>query len=210
MMRNETVSESPIITFVRGTTLLALLIALPGIAVCWNHLPKNLWGESALNLATPKAEKTQYFRENSGDSELARSVSVFAPESVYSALPEMPAPEARAEILPKIQTEFQEESIPAQNPRIPQDTVIQQVSWEHSHTKPAQDFTSLGMHLEALGATYYKVEKWGNRGELFRVSCFVALAENNTHAKHFQAIGSDVVAVMQTVITDIERWKNMW
>ena len=200
-------SESPIITFIRGITLLAVLIALPGIAICWNHLPKDLWSESTPSSAPPKVEKTHYFQTQYFQQdfiESTRSISAFAPEATYSALPDLP-----------VLSEMPVASAAVQNPPIqshwtPPNMAIQQVSWEqHPPTASSRDFESLGLRLEALGATYYKVEKWGNRGELFRVSCFVALSENHSHTKHFQAIGSDVVTVMQTVIADIERWRNM-
>jgi len=205
-MGNEKLSESPIITFVRGITLLAVLVALPGIAVCWNHLPKDLWNGSAPSSASPKVEKTGYFQRDSIG--FARPTPKFTPEAVYSALPDAP-------VQPEMRSELPVASVAAQNPPIqnhwtPHNTAIQQVSWEQPlPTAPPQDFESLGLRLSALGATHYKLEKWGNRGDLFRFSCFVALSENHSHTKHFQAIGSDVVTVMQTVIADIERWRNM-
>ena len=187
-------SEAPITTFVRGTVLLAILIALPGIAVCWNLLPKDLWSKSVSSPVATKTEQKQAFRDDFNES--AMSLSLFAPESVARSLPE---PQAMyAPIAPPLASSPLTSPVPA----------IQQVSWEHSRAELPQDFASLGLRLEALGSTYYKIEKWGNRGELFRVSCFVALSENHSHTKHFQAIGSDVVAAMQTVIADIERWKN--
>jgi len=242
-------SESPIITFVRGITLLAVLVALPGIAICWNHLPKDLWSETVPSSTKQKVGKTQYCLQDSAsvfDSPSAfgsssafdstnmfnrefdrspQSASVFAPESIYSALQE-------PLVLPKTRMEFPGASVAAQNlptqshwtphgavmhDTVAHNTAIQQVSWEHSPvTQPVtlpqaqpQDFESLGLRLKALGATYYKIEKWGNRGEFFRVSCFVALSENHSHTKYFQAIGTDAITVMQTVIADIERWRGM-
>ena len=182
-------SEAPIITFVRGIVLLAVLVALPGIAVCWNLLPKNLGSKSSSSLVATKAEKKQALREDF--SEWVEHVSVLAPESVYPALPEPQA--VYAPIVPPLAS-------PA--------PAIQQVSWEQPRAELPKDIETLGLRLEALGSTYYKIEKWGNRGELFRVSCFVALSENPSHTKHFQAIGADVITVMQTVIADIERWRN--
>jgi len=198
--RKTKLSESPIITFVRGITLLAVLIALPGIAVCWNHLPKELWSESVSKPVAPKVEKSRHVWKDS--SELAKPMSVFAPESVHPALPEM------TPILPKVQTEFRTENVPARSPWTFQNATVQQVSWEHPRTGITQDFETLEIRLKALGATYYKLEKWGNRGELFRFSCFVTPPKGYTYEKYFQSIGSDVVTVMQTVIVDIERWKS--
>jgi hypothetical protein len=194
-------SESPIITFIRGITLLAILVALPGIAVCWNHLPKDLWSESAPKPVTTKVEKSQHFWKDSGES--AKPISVFAPESIYPALPETDP------VLPKMQTKFRQENAPVPTHWDSQNVTVQQVSWEHSPATPPQDFEALEFRLKSLGATYYKLEKWGNRGELFRFSCFVASSDGYTYEKHFQSIGSDVVTVMQTVIADIERWKNV-
>ena len=179
------------ITFIRGFTLLAILIALPGLAIFWNHLPKDLWSKSA-----PKIEKQQFFPKDSGES--ATSVSLFAPGSVPSVSPEIPvATAARA-----VSTPLHEQPILPNNP-------IRQVSWEHPRTELPQDFESLKLRLHALGTKSYSLQKWGNRGELFRFSCFVAPSEPHTYEKHFQFIGPDAVTVMQTVITEIEQWKNV-
>ena len=194
-------SESPINTFIRSITLLAVLVAFPGIAICWNHLPKDLWRESALKPTTSKVEKSRHFWKDSEGAE--KSISAFAPGSIHPALLEMPAV-----VLPKTQTVFREENVPVHLPWTHQHATIQQVSWEHPDTGGTQDFESLEIRLKALGATYYKLEKWGNRGEWFRFSCFVTSSQGYTYEKHFQSIGSDVVTVMQTVIADIETWKK--
>ena len=210
-------SESPIITFIRGTTLLAVLIALPGIAVCWNLLPTDLWREFVPGQSAPNFEKTHAFRNDT--DRLTEHVSVFAPKSVVSVLPEMPAL-SENHALPDMRTAPQEVRAPIAPPQAMHPTAVQQVpavrqvSWESSHAVPTQGFESLELRLKALGATYYRLEKWGNRGELFRFSCFVAPSGNlsdgsHTYEKHFQTIGSDVVTVMQTVIADIEQWKNV-
>ena len=194
-------SESPIITFIRGTTLLAVLIALPGIAVCWNHLPKDLWNASTSSPPVPKSEKRQIIPKATDES--ATLVSAFAPESLYSVSA------AEAPVLPKIQTDFREKNVPVPNPWGLQNTAIQQTSWEPPNTSMPQDFESLRLHLQMLGATYYKLEKWGDRGELFRFSCLVSPTEGHPYEKHFQSFGSDAVTVMQTVVADIEKWKRV-
>ena len=184
-------SESPIMTFVRGSTLLAVLVALPGIAICWNHLPKDPWSESPSSQPPSKTNKTQLFRKNSSE---ATDVSLFAPESAYPPLPEIQMEPMAAQPMPMVAS----------------DGTIQQVSWEQSQTEPPQHFESLALHLKMLGATYYRLEKWGNRGELFRFSCFVAPSESYSYEKHFQAIGADAVTVMQSVIAEIEQWKKSY
>lgn len=154
-------------------------MAVPGIAVFWNHLPKNFASEPVPKRSLPKSEKTQIFRKDSSKS--ADSVAEFTQESVYPHL---------------------HESVP-----IDSDAVIQQVSWERS-TEAPQNFESLVFHLKELGVTSYQLQKWGNRGELFRFSCYVTPSENDIYEKQFQKIGTDAVAVMRSVIAEIEQWKN--
>jgi negative regulator of sigma E activity len=113
-------------------------------------------------------------------------------ESIHPSLPAAPIEQAI--------------SLPA--PKAASGVPIQQVSWEGSRSPSPQNFELMEQHMKALGATYYRLEKWGNRGELFRFSCFVTPLEPHSYEKHFQAIGADAVTVMRSVITDIEAWKN--
>ena len=191
-------SESPIIHFIRSVVLLAIFIFLPGIAIFWNHLPKELLNKPASNPTIPKTEKTNFFRRDADES--AKSVSVFVPESIYPVLPETTVP-----IPPEVHTE----DISHQNTQIFPDVAVQQVSWERSCTELPQNFETLEFRLKALGAKYYRLEKWGNRGELFRFSCFVAPSEPYQYEKYFQKIGTDEITVMKAVVADIEKWKNV-
>jgi len=197
----KTLSESPIVTFVRGLTLLAFLIVLPGIAVCWNHLPKDIWGESMPSPAISNIENAQHFEKDF--NETSQSMSVFVPESSNPVLPVDSELQAV-----RTTTAIQAAGIPIQEQQISPNAVTRQVSWEHPRPESPQNFESLVLHLQALGAKSYRLEKWGNRGELFRFSCLVAPSNAHTYEKHFQFIGSDAVAVIKTVIADIEQWKN--
>ena len=196
-------SESPIVTFIRGFILLAILLALPGIAICWNHLPKDLWNES--EPSTPKAETT--FRDDPIES--AHAVPAFASEPMTPELPPLTVQTAATN---------NTADVPPPQVALVQDMPVQQVSWDYSPSVPPpmippqaatpQDFESLKRHLDALGATFYELKKWGNRGELFRFSCLVAPSESHVYKKHFQAIAADEMTAIQTVIAEIEQWKN--
>ena len=94
-------------------------------------------------------------------------------------------------------------------PKIASQSPIQQVSYERVQPAPQQDFALLRQRVNALGATYYKLEEWGSRGELFRFSCRVASSGQFSFEKPFEAVGSDPIVVIQSVIADIERWKGM-
>jgi hypothetical protein len=184
-------SESPFIHFLRSVTLLAALLAVPGIAIGWNHLPaglsKSFGCSPAAKPAVPKTEKSKLIRKDSHASTTFLSDSAFASESELGGIDPMVAPSA---------------------PKVASEAAVQQVMWEPSPVVTPQNFESLEQHLKALGATYYRLEKWGNRGELFRFSCFVTPSEPYAYEKHFQAIGADAVSVMRSVIAEITAWKN--
>ena len=162
-------SDSPVIHFLRGITLLATLVLVPGIAIFWNHLPENLVHKSEPKPVVPKTEKS-----------LSDSLSV--PETIVE--PDIPAPKYSSYV------------------------AVQQVSWEQPPTELPMGFDALKQYLDALGAKYYCLEKWGASGDLFRFSCLVAPSESSSYEKHFQAIGTDAMGVMQKVIGEIEQWRN--
>jgi hypothetical protein len=72
---------------------------------------------------------------------------------------------------------------------------------------PNRSFLALESQLKQLGAKYYRLEKWGSRGELFRFSCCVTPSEQYRYQRYFQAIDSDELRVMENVIEEIKRWK---
>jgi len=182
-------SESPIIHFVRSVTLLATLCVVPSIAIFWNHLPKTFANQSATRLTVSQTEMEQPMHKDS--SEAATSLSTFAPGAIFPPSSEMSMEPVFSRPVSKTASEAS----------------IRQVSWDPSMRELPQNFESLQNRLNVLGATYYRLEKWGNRGELFRFSCFVTPSDTNAYEKHFQSIGADAVTVMRSVIADIEAWK---
>jgi hypothetical protein len=191
-------SELPMITFIRGFILLAILLALPTIAVCWNHLPKHLWSRSEPSSATQKGETSQFFQKF--PSESAHFASIFMPESSPPVLPQL---EAQTVATVREAETLQPYIAPMQG------MTLRQVSLEHPPRVSPQDFESLRLHLQTLGVTSYNLDKWGNRGESFRFSCLVAPSKSYVYEKYFQAIGADEIAVIQAVVSDIERWKSV-
>lgn len=65
----------------------------------------------------------------------------------------------------------------------------------------------LEKELKMLGAQYYRLEKWGSQGDMFRFSCYVSPSMTSRYQKYFQAIDSDEVSVMQRVLEEIKSWK---
>jgi len=66
----------------------------------------------------------------------------------------------------------------------------------------------LEKELNVLGAKYYRLEKWGQQGDLYRFSCYVSPNPEVAYQKYFQAIDSDEIRVMQRVVNEIKQWKN--
>lgn len=77
-----------------------------------------------------------------------------------------------------------------------------------SEARPRRDFPSLEQELKGLGAKYYRLEKWGSRGEMFRFSCYVSPMSHHQYQKYFQAIDNDEIRVMEQVVDEIRRWKE--
>ena len=174
-------AESSIIHLLRSITLLATLTLVPGIALFWNWLP-----EGGL-------------LKNS-ESNHAPLPGVRAEETI------LPSPEiepAISQSAPLVATEYLASEYPVS------EYPIRQVSWDDTPPRPMppQNFTMLEERLKALGVAEYQLTKWGNRGELFRFSCYVTPPGPYAYKKHFEAIGGDAMTVMQSVIADIERWQ---
>jgi hypothetical protein len=200
-------SESPVIHVLRSVILLATLILIPCIAIFWNHLPDHFVRSSTPMPAPPKTEEMQFPRKES--SEAAASVSMVAMESIDPLLPKthVSAASLPTVLLPAVPYAQQEVVVVPSASNVTPDAAIQQVSWGHPQSTLPQDFESLRSHLNSLGVKHFKLEKWGNRGELFRFSCFVTPSESYSYAKPFSAIGADAVTVIRSVIAEIEAWR---
>lgn len=67
---------------------------------------------------------------------------------------------------------------------------------------------TLVAELERLGAQYYRLEKWGDDGNLYRLSCLVSPPGMSHYQKHFQAIDNDGAKVLAQVIAQITQWHH--
>jgi hypothetical protein len=68
-------------------------------------------------------------------------------------------------------------------------------------------FTRAQQRLRELGATYYLLESWGRRGELYRFHCKVAIAGNADYTRHFESTDAEPAQAMQTVLREVEAWR---
>jgi len=62
--------------------------------------------------------------------------------------------------------------------------------------------------LRQLGATYYRLEQWGGRGQLYRFQCKVAVDGNRNFTSYFEASARDPLEAMQQVLAQVEAWRT--
>ena len=167
-------SESSIIHFIRGVTLLTILVAVPGVAIFWNHLPKYVVREPVITRTSPQETTPSPPQEGNNTSFSPTGGSYAATQNDSVAMHASP---------------------------------IQQVSWEHPQA-PVQEIALLRQRLIALGATNLDIRLLGNQGGLYSFSCHVPFPGTSSSKRLFQATGTDPIAIKQSVIADIERWKN--
>ncbi len=70
-------------------------------------------------------------------------------------------------------------------------------------------FAAVGRRLRELGASYYLLETWGERGEQFRFHCKMAPAGKPDSARDFEATNRDAIAAMQKVLEQVEAWRGL-
>ncbi len=68
-------------------------------------------------------------------------------------------------------------------------------------------FTIMERRLRELGATYYLLERW-NESEYFRFHCKMAIANDATHTRQFEATDADPMRAMARVVEQIEAWRT--
>jgi hypothetical protein len=60
--------------------------------------------------------------------------------------------------------------------------------------------------LQTLGATYYRLETAGPRGEMFRFQCKMTSPTNPNYVRYFEATASEPQRAMQHVLDQVDAW----
>jgi hypothetical protein len=216
--------EYPFIQFVRAGILLFALIAVPGIAVCWNVLPKYNFPKYNFH--------SIFFEDNKPEQQNNSEVNPLQPKRIQTNnIPELPVLFGKTNDTAEIRTASGERNDEAAAMNIPAAFVPSPAEWasavasnaqtaneidntqENMQTavpvsEPKTDYPALEKELNLLGAKYYRLEKWGRQGDLFRFSCYVSPNSEITYQKYFQAIDADEIRVMQRVVNEIKQWKQ--
>ena len=230
----ETQHESTFVHFLRAGILLAALIVVPGTAVCWNLIPKDFFQNHDAIEISQELSEVRKFEQNADHGEFMNMESVaetVAPSPVPDSLMTLPdvAPPAHeiqegpikrmAGLNDDSENRLIGSSFLQTNAAWPMQSVPAPMQRAEISPKTARlpsplpessrhSFSELENRLKQLGAKYYRLEKWGSNGELYRFSCYVTPSGTQQYQKHFQAIDSDELRVMESVIRDIEHWKR--
>lgn len=70
-----------------------------------------------------------------------------------------------------------------------------------------ESMQSMQQRLQELGATYYRLETWGAGGEQYRFYCMVAVGQDASFVRCFQAVDVDAMKAMQQVLAQTEAWR---
>ncbi len=69
-------------------------------------------------------------------------------------------------------------------------------------------FDGIPDRLQALGATYYVLEAWGNQQQQYRFFCKMAVGGDADYAHCFEAIEADPLQAMRQVMRQVEAWQS--
>ena len=73
---------------------------------------------------------------------------------------------------------------------------------------PASDAFARGeQRLRQYGATRYRLESWGESGELFRCSANVSLPNHRSGARHFEATAASPSQAIDRLLEQVEAWR---
>ncbi len=77
-------------------------------------------------------------------------------------------------------------------------------SSETATPNPGLPTTDLEQRLQSLGAVYYRMEKWGADGRLYRFYCDTAVAGQPGMVRHWEAVAEHPESAMLQVLSQIE------
>ncbi|HEV7224528.1 MAG TPA: hypothetical protein VGN42_17600 [Pirellulales bacterium] len=74
------------------------------------------------------------------------------------------------------------------------------------HAAPTDAFARGERRLKELGASHYRLETWGERGELFRCAANVRLPNSRRGMRHFEATAPAPSQAVEQLLAKVEAW----
>jgi hypothetical protein len=79
---------------------------------------------------------------------------------------------------------------------------------EDDSSESAEPFLAMEERLRDLGATYYLLELWGSEQRMYRFYCKMAIAGNPHFTRYFEDTHTSPVRAMQSVLEQVEAWRD--
>lgn len=209
--------------------MLACLVAIPLVAVSGGSLPRKIEMLLAeclptLSAANSEAGEPPRFQPThaaalspvpltcqitgqtqgpaaAGPSSNSRLSQATNSTAVIPAAFETPAPEQPAgeNIGPR-------EAVPGQ-PAISGQIRPVRPSSLHQPASGSDPFSAMQARLQQLGATYVLLESMGNRQDVYRCYCRMAIGGDPSYAYYFEALDSAPLEAMAKVVRQVEQWR---
>jgi hypothetical protein len=182
--------------------MLACMVGIPALALSgtsWTDMLKKLqefrWS-SLLDVAATYASKVSAPTSTASSSEAPR----FVPSGPAAA----PLNTARGFAplsSPVVPVGYQETSAAA--------PPVVHVAGASAAAMPAGDaFRAIQDRLQQMGATYYLLESWGTRQQMYRFYCKMAIGGSADYTRYFEATSDDPLQAMKQVLREVEAWRE--
>lgn len=219
-------------TTLRSFIMLLCMVAVPAVAILGTGFPKIVKSavrskaQSAPNAAAAKAEPqpssdAPRFGVASVSDSLESQPSVATSQQPPAQLPAQaalasPVPQAvpsslwasqPASSVPSGNVVVNYDAAAGRGDTVPTNSALHRPVGPMAVPTPRDPLTTVQGRLRELGATYWLLETWGARGELFRFHCKVSVS-GNEGSRPFEATDADPVRAMQQVQQQIEAWQT--
>jgi hypothetical protein len=223
--------SSPLMAF-RATVMIVCLVTVPLVAVMGTALPQLLRPSgvllaerSVVNLPRNRAGSAE--RKQAVDKPAAPPLGAeHGPETAASAgarAAARPAGGPGVSItavrpsLPQASGQFWSAGAKADPPqRQGPDTTLQATVYSQPAPRGAGRLARVPAEmvrgqerLRELGAVEYRLETWGEQGELFRFQCRMPAGDGSPAQRHFEATDRDPSLAVISVVREVERWRQM-
>jgi hypothetical protein len=164
-------------------------------------------GASAANPASPQAsisalphEGHQSRAVEPGDLLRGRNLAASTPGPIRATVYETEAPPRAAEDHGRL--------VPVSGPEASGGTRSNPSPIPEPQRTATDHFTAIQQRLRRLGATYYRLETWGERGDQFRFQCRVVFGEAPGLVRDFEAVDREPVQAMAKVLWQVQTWRS--
>jgi len=111
------------------------------------------------------------------------------------------------DLVPVAEPECPPGSIRPSGPFQPPNAAWDCAARQHQSPQTTEQFARVQRRLRELGATYYRLETWGDQGQLYRFQARMAFNGNADYVRHFEVTDSDPLTAMVRLLNQVETWQ---